>query len=208
MKKILTVFAFAISINAHSQNGIYIITEKYNGMVANVPSFDSLFVTNPSGTTTSYSLPHYIINPAAHDSQLAVILNNISSQGFRIIPHTERMGVSNTTITPSYFELRTFFMGMPWTTAGLIPAGVNNSLIKITNVFPNPASNVVNLKFASSSNNSKLYLIHSGGYIINEFDVSNLTDFSVNTSLLSNGTYLFFLVSNGIYSESKSLIKQ
>jgi hypothetical protein len=85
---------------------------------------------------------------------------------------------------------------------------VNNSLLKITNVFPNPASNVVKLKFASSSNNSQLFLIHSGGYIINEYDVSNLTDFSVNTSLLNNGNYLFVLVSNGVYSESKSLIKQ
>jgi hypothetical protein len=90
----------------------------------------------------------------------------------------------------------------------LVPAGVNNSLIKITKVFPNPASNVVNLKFASSSNNSKLYLIHSGGYIINEFDVSNLSDYIVNTALLSDGNYLFVLVSNGVYSESKSFIKQ
>jgi hypothetical protein len=85
---------------------------------------------------------------------------------------------------------------------------VNNSLINIINLFPNPTSDVVNLKFASSSNNSKLYLIHSGGYIINEYDVSNLIDYSVNASLLNNGKYLFILVSNGVYSESKTMIKQ
>ena len=85
---------------------------------------------------------------------------------------------------------------------------MNNSLIKITDIFPNPTSNVVNVKFGTSSNNTKLYLIHSGGYIINEFDVSNLSEFSANTSLLSNGNYFFILVANGLYSESKSLIKQ
>ena len=113
MKKILTIIGCSFALNSFSQNGIYIITEKYNGMVATVPSFDSLFVTNSSGVTTSYTLPHYIVNPAGHDSQLAVILNNISSQGYRIIPHTERMGISNASITPSYFELRTFYMGFP-----------------------------------------------------------------------------------------------
>ena len=82
-------------------------------MVAEVPSYDSLFVTDPVGVTSSYSLPHYIVNPAGHDSELSVILNSICALGYTIIPHTERMGISNSLITPSYFELRTFFMGQP-----------------------------------------------------------------------------------------------
>tara|TARA_B110000208_G_C11768954_1_gene429667 strand:- start:1703 stop:2044 length:342 start_codon:yes stop_codon:yes gene_type:complete len=113
MKKLLFICVLLISTSSYSQNAIYIITEKYNGMVAEVPSYDSLFVTDPVGVTSSYSLPHYIVNPAGHDSELSVILNSICALGYTIIPHTERMGISNSLITPSYFELRTFFMGRP-----------------------------------------------------------------------------------------------
>ncbi len=151
------------------------------------------------------NITHYGVNIEAHYSELNTIFNNIISTGYQLFGQLNDNYVDN---WPTFSIRTTWVFKAPWTTAGLIPAGVNDSLIKITNVFPNPTSNVVNLKFASSSNNSKLYLIHSGGYIINKFDVSNLTDFSVNTSLLSNGNYLFVLVSNGIYSESKPLIKQ
>lgn len=90
----------------------------------------------------------------------------------------------------------------------MVPAGVNNSQIQITSIYPNPTLDIVHLKFASSLNNSKLYLVHSKGYVIKEYDVSNLSDFSCNTSLISKGEYFFILVSNGFYSESKPLIKQ
>ena len=182
---------------------MYIVTEKFDGMIS-APTYDSVFVTNPSGVTSIQTIPHMNMNLKNHNSSLNIIFNSITNLGYKMMENGPMQLGFN---TPSYYT-HTWYFYHPWTTAGLIPAGVNNSLIKITNVFPNPTSNVVNLKFASSSNNSKLYLIHSGGYIINEYNVSNLTDFSVNTSLLSNGTYLFVLVSNGVYSESKSLLKQ
>ena len=206
MKKILTVISFTLSLNAYSQNGIYIITEKYNGMVANVPSFDSLFVTNPSGISTSYSLPHYIINPSAHDSQLSVILNNISSQGFRIIPHTERMGVSNTTINPSYFELRTFYMGMPWTSAGLEPAGANNSQFKTIEVFPNPCDEFVNIKLSEKMTKACLVIISAEGYIILKSELNNNDIKSLDVSKLTPGTYFIRLVNDKFYSEAVKFI--
>ncbi len=211
MKIILFLLSLMTYLNSYSQNSLYIVTEKHDGIIGFAPSYDSIYVTSPSGITTGYNIPHYLTNPSGHNSQLSLILNGIISQGYRIIEMGDHgnIAVNNSLIGGNYiFNIYTIFLGKPWTTAGLVPAGVNNSLIKIINVFPNPTSDVVNLKFSSSSNNSKLYLIHSGGYIINEYDVSNLTDFSVNTSLLNNGKYLFILVSNGVYSESKTIIKQ
>ena len=209
MKNILILFSFlTMSFMSSAQNGVYMLTEVWKQDYSTTALiYDSVYVTNPSGVTVGYSIPLFTANVSAHNSQLNIIINGITSQGYKIVTRDWENGVTTSVTTSSTFY-KTIFFAQPWTTAGLIPAGVNNSLIKITNVFPNPTSNVVNLKFASSSNNSKLYLIHSGGYIINEYDVSNLTDFSVNTSLLSNGNYLFVLVSNGIYSESKSLMKQ
>lgn len=176
-------------------------------MIGSVPTFDSVYITNPTGNTTGYSITNLMLNTYQHDNDFHELINPIINQGYRLF-NTFFTSQNNANLTPQIGEYRIFWFAQPWTTAGLIPAGVNNSLIKITNVFPNPTSNVVNLKFASSSNNSKLYLIHSRGYLINEFDVSNLVDFTVNISFLSKGNYLFVLVSNGVYSESKTLIKQ
>lgn len=210
MRSIFLFCLFLTTLECYGQTGMYIITEKYNGQILNNPSFDSLFVTNPQGTVTKYSLPHLFLNPGQHDSQLNIILNGIISQGYNVLDGDWNypQAVNNNIVPGSPYNIRSVFLLKPWTTAGLIPAGVNNSQIRILSVFPNPTVDFAQIKFASRIPNSKLYLINSQGYVINEFDISNMSEFTYNSSSLISGSYVFVIVTNGIYSESKTMIKQ
>jgi hypothetical protein len=115
--------------------------------------------------------------------------------------------VSNGSVNPPYAINKTMYFVKPWTTAGLIPAGVNNSQIQITHIFPNPSTDIVKLKFSTTSENSKLFLVHSKGYIVCDYDVFHLSEFTFNASFLSPGIYWFFLVSDGYYSKSRPFVK-
>ena len=62
---------------------MYIITEKYDGNVSTQPTFDSVFVTDPTGAMLSYSIPHQLINISEHNAQLSQIINNVISLGYK-----------------------------------------------------------------------------------------------------------------------------
>jgi hypothetical protein len=112
MKKLLFVLAFAfIGQQAFSQ--VYIITEKYDGMISTPPSFDSVFVTNPTGVTTSYSLPHQILNISAHNAQFSQIINSVISLGYKVISITPPEGIVNNSLPPPHFALRTIYLSVP-----------------------------------------------------------------------------------------------
>jgi hypothetical protein len=98
-----------------SQNNVYIITEKYDGQIGFLPSFDSVFVTSPAGITTAYSIPNYIGNTGAHDAQFNTILNGIINQGYRLMEMGDwHFAVNNSLMGGNYlFELRTIFLGQP-----------------------------------------------------------------------------------------------
>jgi hypothetical protein len=83
MKNYLILFSLIISFNTFSQSGMYIVTEKFDGMSA-TPTFDSVFVTNPSGTTTVQTIPHINLNLKNHNSSLNLIFNNIVSLGYKM----------------------------------------------------------------------------------------------------------------------------
>ena len=83
MRNLLIITSLFVSLFSYSQSGMYIITEKYDGIMAPFyPSLDSVYVTNPSGITTGYSITHFILNTGAHDSELNNILNPIINQGY------------------------------------------------------------------------------------------------------------------------------
>jgi hypothetical protein len=115
MKKSVILILFLVAIlscnNLFSQ--IYIITEKFDGSTSAPPTFDSVFVTNPSGTTTSYKIPNFVKSPASHDSQFSTILNNIVNQGYKVLYHYEAQGVVNAAYSPSTFVMRTIFLAKP-----------------------------------------------------------------------------------------------
>jgi hypothetical protein len=115
MKKILTIISLVFAVNSFAQNNVYIVTEKYDGQIGFLPSFDSVFVTSPQGITTSYSIPNYISNTAAHNSQFNTILNGIISQGYRVMEMGDwHFAVNNSLLGGNFiFELRTIFLGQP-----------------------------------------------------------------------------------------------
>jgi hypothetical protein len=116
MKKLIFLFGIVVSLTSYSQNGLYIVTEKHDGIIGFVPSYDSVFVTSPIGVTTSYNIPNYLTNPSGHNSQLSLILNGIISQGYRIIEMGDHanIAVNNTLIGGHYiFNIYTLFLGKP-----------------------------------------------------------------------------------------------
>ena len=116
MKKQFSISALFILfsfIKVSAQNEIYIITEKYDGIVATAPTFDSVYVTSPTGVTNKYKIPSYVTNPGVHDSQFNIILNGITSLGYRIITPAESQGISNTTLAQPYCIIRTIYLSKP-----------------------------------------------------------------------------------------------
>ncbi len=94
-----------------------------------------------------------------------------------------------------------------WTSAGLEPAGANNSPLKILKVYPNPTKDNIHLLFGAPLENSKLFIVSANGYIVKEYDVSYMKEYVCKTDYLSKGVYQFVLVSNGFYSEMISFVK-
>ncbi len=112
MKKTLIISALLILsfVKINAQNDIYIISERYDGTVASRPTFDSVYVTNPAGVSTRYSIPSYITNPGGHDSQFNIILNGIIKLGYKIITPVQLEGVVNSTLPKPYFTIRTMYL--------------------------------------------------------------------------------------------------
>ena len=116
MKKQFSISALFILfsfIKVSAQNEIYIITEKYDGFVLTAPTFDSVYVTSPTGVTNKYKISSYVTNPGGHDSQYNIILNGITSLGYRIITPAESQGISNTTLAQPYCIIRTIYLSKP-----------------------------------------------------------------------------------------------
>lgn len=85
MKKLLLFGLLFLSSRGLGQNAHYIITEKWDGQVIGIPAYDSVYVTNPNGITTSYSIAHMYLNVAAHDAEFSMILNGVTNQGYQIV---------------------------------------------------------------------------------------------------------------------------
>ncbi|MBL7909884.1 MAG: hypothetical protein JNJ41_02370 [Bacteroidia bacterium] len=113
----LSIFIFLLCCSKLKSQNLYVVTERFNTYQSiNIIPFDSLFITNPSGVTTKYALPHYMLNPGAHDSQFTTIVNAIYTLGYKIMPTSNWEGTlqyySNTTTIPQY-ATRTLFLGQP-----------------------------------------------------------------------------------------------
>lgn len=77
------LFGFCF-LNMFSQNNVFIITEKFDGMIS-APTYDSIFVTDPSGVTNVQVIPHLNINLKSHNSALNIIFNNVTEQGYKMV---------------------------------------------------------------------------------------------------------------------------
>jgi hypothetical protein len=186
------------------------ITEKYDGQIGFLPSFDSVFVTTPAGITTAYSIPNYIGNPSSHDSQFNIILNGVIGQGYRVMEMGDwYRAVNNSLMGGNYiFEMRTIFLGQPWTSAGLEPVGANNSPFEILEAFPNPCKNLLNVKFSVNTEDAVLVIINSAGYIVEKIQLRGSDFISTDFSRFSKGTYFIRLINSNYYSEAIKVVRE
>ena len=108
MKYLLTFLLACIFLNGFSQNNVYIITEKFDGLIS-APSYDSVFVTDPAGVTSFQIIPHANVNLKNHNSALNIIFNNITQLGYRMVENGPlQLGYSN----PSYYT-HTWYFSQP-----------------------------------------------------------------------------------------------
>ena len=106
MKKLLfTACLLFVGQTSFAQNGIYMITEQFSTYPSTV-DIDNVYVTSPTGVTTITAITHFYTDPAAHDSEFNVIINGVTSQGYKIIDFGLNHG-ANSAFT------RTFFLSQP-----------------------------------------------------------------------------------------------
>jgi len=112
MKTLFFVVFLSISFIVNGQSGMYIVTEKYDITVSTIPTFDSVYVTNPSGITVSYKIPILVVNTPGHDSQLNIIFNGINSQGYKLV-NQMITSHNNTSLQSQMVEYHIFWFGVP-----------------------------------------------------------------------------------------------
>lgn len=112
MKKLLLFGALFFSLNTVAQSTHYIITEKWDGQVIGTPTYDSVYVTSPSGVTTAYSITPMYVNVAAHDAEFSSILNGITSQGYQIVNYFYD-NYNNTNLYNQIAGFRSYFLAQP-----------------------------------------------------------------------------------------------
>lgn len=114
MKRLILTFFFTqLSFLFYAQNGVYMVTEVYlyNSSLTEI-QYDSVYVTNPSGVTSGYSLPLFTQNIVAHNSQFNTILNGITSLGYKIVTTDWQHALTTPTISNQKF-FKTVFLAQP-----------------------------------------------------------------------------------------------
>lgn len=204
---LITVLTFSIIFSARAQNEIYIITEKYDGFVVSPATFDSVYVTSPTGVTTKYSIPNYVTNPGEHDSQFSIILNGITSQGYKIITSVDKEGVSNPTLPEPYCIIRTLYLSRTWLTA---IDDLEEKTYFVVKAYPIPTKHFLNIdiNYLSDVKANYLYIINQSGIIIHSRELQDESNLTLDTSKLSTGIYYIGLLNSVYYSIPTKIIIQ
>lgn len=63
-----------------AQSSVYLVTEQYSS--GGKTDLDQVVVTDPSGNTTAYDIPHLMDDLEGHDKELSKIFNGIIEKGF------------------------------------------------------------------------------------------------------------------------------
>jgi hypothetical protein len=76
----LAVVLILISGFMFAQSSVYLVTEQYSS--GGKTDLDQVVVTDPSGNTTAYDIPHLMDDLEGHDKELSKIFNGIIEKGF------------------------------------------------------------------------------------------------------------------------------
>ena len=198
-------------LKVSGQNQIYIITEKYDGIVSNPPTFDSVYVTNPLGITTKYSIPSFITNPGGHDSQFNIILNGITSLGYKFIKPVQGQGISNTALANPYCIIRTIYLAKTWL-ASVHELSESDSTQISVKAFPNPTHSSLNLEISSVKDfePNEVVIFNQLGFIVLSIQINYYYSkiINIDVSSLKAGTYLLSVKNKSHYSKPFKFIKQ
>jgi hypothetical protein len=82
MKTLFTIAVILLSFNILGQNNLYMVSEHFS---ATDCSIDKVIVTDPNGISTTTNITHMYYNLEAHNSELNVIFNSITSQGYTMV---------------------------------------------------------------------------------------------------------------------------
>ena len=204
MKKLLFVLLFTfIGQQAFSQ--VYIITEKYDGVGGQTLTFDSVFVTNPLGVTTTHSIPHIYQSTIDHNSAFNTILNNVINLGYKIIPTLD--GAAYTDPSGTTLFLKTIYLAIPWTASGLEEVATT---LKSFILSPNPANTFVDISLDYSlKGESEVVFISEAGYISHKQSIGNISKnekYNIDISKIPAGKYLVTIVNGKTYTTPQKLI--
>ena len=203
---------------SYGQTGMYIVTEKYDGMISYYPTFDSVYVTTPAGVTSSYNIPHLILNTPGHDSQLNLIFNGITSQGYRYIS-TLITSQNNSTVLNRLVEYHIYSFGIPWTHSSRDLDCAKSTQLKIINVSPNPTESNTKVDYIYNFGNEPLQVVvyNMKGFIALEQDICepngsklhqgiNTGSVVFDAMYLKPGEYFVTLINKKVYCEAKKII--
>jgi hypothetical protein len=112
MKNLLFIGLISLCSNAIGQNAHYIITEKWDGQVIGMPTYDSVFVTDPTGITTTYSITPLYLDVAAHDAEFSAILNGVTNLGYQIVSQFGDV-YNNPNLLNQMAGFRSYFLRQP-----------------------------------------------------------------------------------------------
>ena len=207
MKKLLFVLAFTF-IGGQAFSQVYIITEKYDGVFSGqAATFDSVFVTNPLGVTTTHSIPHILLSTINHNSALNIILNNVINLGYKMIPNQRDDGFLDNTGNATGYNLRTIYFAIPWTSSGLEEVATT---LKSFIISPNPANDFVDVSLDYSlKGESEVVFISESGYISHKKSIGNIykkEKYNVDISKIPAGKYLVTIVNGKTYTTPQKLI--
>ena len=207
MKKLLFVLLFTF-IGQQSFTQVYIITEKYDGLLSGqIPTFDSVFVTNPLGVTTTHSIPHIYYSTIDHNSAFNLILNNVINLGYKIIPVLD--GAAYTDPSGALF-LKTIYLAIPWSASGLEEVPVNSTTLKSFIISPNPANIFVDILLDYSlKGESEVVFISEAGYISHKQSIGEILKnekYNIDISKIPAGKYLVTIVNGKTYTTPQKLI--
>ena len=212
MKHCLQIILFlSLCPIAYSQNGIYMLTEKHDGVVSTAPTFDSVFVTDPAGVTTIYTITNFVSNPSSHNSQFNIILNGITSLGYKIFTPIETQGIVNPSLGQPNFVINTIYLAKSWITSIQEISKAEESKILI-NTYPNPTFGLLKLEVFCSKGfePNEVVIINQLGFIVFSIPINYVENSIINldVSSLKAGTYLLSVRNKNYYSNPCKLIIQ
>jgi hypothetical protein len=106
---------------------------------------------------------------------------------------------------PSYYT-HTWYFYQPWTSAGLQPAGANNSQFKIFEIFPNPSDRFITIKFLDQLSNARVIILSTDGYIVHQEEVNQTDSLLIDVSKFNRATYYVRLVNDKLYSNPLKIV--